>query len=160
MNIIPLMQQGFAGSSKRLTKIAENFLGDDIFFRPYDKVNHMAWEVGHLAAIRNTIIKLLNPTEKLAFFENERIMFAPETPLQPNETFPPMVDMLTAFQQRGERIVELLNNLTEDQWKSESPFKLPFGTTVGSQIWTFFLHESYHLGEIVYLKNIMMRVKE
>lgn len=160
MNIIPLMQQGFAGSNRRLAKIADNFSGDEIFFRPYDKVNHFAWEVGHLAFIRNTIIKLLNPTEKLAFFENERTMFAPGTPLQPSETFPPILDMLTAFQQRGERIIELLNNLTQEQWESESPFKLPFGTTVGSQVWTFFIHESFHLGEISYLKNIMIRVKE
>jgi uncharacterized damage-inducible protein DinB len=160
MNIVPLMQKGFAGSSKRIAKISENFLGDEIFFRPYDKVNHLAWEVGHLASVRNTIIKLLNPTEKLAFFENERIMFAPGTPLQPNETFPPFEVMLTALQQRGERIIELLNTLTQEHWDSESPFKLPMGTTRGSQIWVFFLHESFHIGEVSYLKNIMLRTKE
>ena len=159
MNIIPLMQQGFAGSSKKLIKTAENFSGDEIFFRPYDKVNHLAWEVGHLAYIRNTIIKLLNPSEKLEFFENERMMFAPGTPLQSNENFPPIVDMLTALQTRGERIIELLNGLTQEHWDSESPFKLPFGTTVGSQIWTFFLHESFHVGEVSYLKNILIRNK-
>ena len=71
MNIIPLMQEGFVGSSKRLSKISENFSGDEIFFRPYDKVNHAAWEIGHLASIRNTIIKLLNPTEKLEFFDGK-----------------------------------------------------------------------------------------
>jgi DinB superfamily len=159
MDIIPLMQKGFAGSSKRITKISENFSGDDIFFRPYEKVNHLAWEVGHLASIRNTIIKLLNPAEKLEFFENEKVMFAPGVPLQSNETFPPFEVMLTAFQQRGERIIELLNNLTEEHWESESPFKLPIGISRGSQIWTFFLHESFHLGEISYLKNIMLRIK-
>ena len=159
MNIIPLMQQGFAGSSKRLAKISENFSGDEIFFRPYDKVNHAAWEIGHLASIRNTIIKLLNPSEKLDFFENERMMFAPGTPLQSNETFPPIVDMLTALQIRGERIIELLNGLTQEHWDSESPFKLPFGTTVGSQVWVFFLHESFHIGEISYLKTILVRTK-
>ena len=153
------MQQGFAGSSKRLTKMSESFSGDEIFFRPYDKVNHLAWEVGHLAAVRNTIIKLLNPSEKLEFFENERIMFAPGTPLQSNETFPPIVNMLTVLQTRGERIIELLNGLTQEHWDSESPFKLPFGTTVGSQIWTFFLHESFHIGEVSYLKNILLRNK-
>ncbi len=159
MNIIPLMQQGFAGSSKRLAKMSESFSDDGIFFRPYDKVNHLAWEIGHLATIRNTIIKLLNPNEKLIFFENERIIFAPGTPLQPDGTFPPIVDMLAALQNRGERIIELLNGLTQEQWDSESPFKLPFGTTVGSQIWTFFLHESFHLGEVSYLKNILIRNK-
>jgi hypothetical protein len=160
MDIIPLMQKGFAGSSKRIAKISENFSGDEIFFRPYDKVNHLAWEVGHLAYVRNTITKILNPAEKLSFLENEKLIFAPGTPLLSNETFPPFEQILTAFQQRGERIIELLNNLTEEHWESESPFQLPMGTTRGSQIWTFFLHESFHLGEISYLKNIMLRIKE
>jgi hypothetical protein len=159
MNIIPLMQQGFASSSKRVAKMAENFSGDEIFFRPYDKVNHFAWEVGHLAFIRNTIIKLLNPTEKLESVGNERIIFAPGTPLQANVMFSPLDESVEALQKRGDRIVELLANLTQEHWDSESPFKLPFGTTVGSQVWVFFMHESFHLGEMSYLKNILVRNK-
>jgi hypothetical protein len=159
MNIIPLMQQGFASSSKRVAKMAENFSGDEIFFRPYDKVNHFAWEVGHLAFIRNTIIKLLNPTEKLESVGNERIIFAPGTPLQANVMFSPLDESVEALQKRGDRIVELLTDLTQEHWDSESPFKLPFGTTVGSQVWTFFMHESFHLGEMSYLKNILVRNK-
>jgi DinB superfamily len=159
MNIIPLMQQGFAGSSKRVSKMAENFSGDEIFFRPYDKVNHFAWEVGHLAFIRNTIIKLLNPTEKLESVGNERIIFAPGTPLQANDMFSTLEESVEALQKRGDRIVELLADLTQEQWDSESPFKLPFGTTVGSQVWVFFMHESFHLGEMSYLKNILVRNK-
>jgi hypothetical protein len=104
MNIIPLMQQGFASSSKRVAKMAENFSGDEIFFRPYDKVNHFAWEVGHLAFIRNTIIKLLNPTEKLESVGNERIIFAPGTPLQANDMFSTLEESVEALQKRGDRI--------------------------------------------------------
>jgi hypothetical protein len=159
MNIIPLMQQGFASNSKRVANMAENFSGDEAFFRPYDKVNHLAWEIGHLAFIRNTMIKLLNPSEKLESLENERINFTPGTPLQPNEMYASISENVEALHKRGERIIELLANLTQEQWDSESPFKLPFGTTVGSQIWRFFMHESFHLGEISYLKNIMMRNK-
>ncbi len=159
MNLIPLMQQGFASTSKRITKISENFIGDEVFFRPYDKVNHLAWEIGHLAFVRNTIIKLLNPSEKLENFDNERAIYFPGTPLQPNEMFPPISEIIGAFQKRGERIIELLPTLTQEHWDAESPFKLPIGETVGQQIWVFFLHESSHLGEIAYLKTIMMRVR-
>ncbi len=160
MNIIPLMQQTFASTSKRVAKMAENFSGDEAFFRPYDKVNHMAWEIGHLAFIRNTIIKILNPAEKLESFGNERVNFAPGTSLQPNEMYSAIPETVEVLQKRGERIIELLTNLTQEQWDSESQFKLPFGTTVGSQIWVFFMHESFHLGEISYLKNILVRNKE
>lgn len=160
MNIIPLMQQGYESNSKRVAKIAENFTGDEAFFRPYDKVNHLAWEVGHLAFIRNTIIKLLNPSEKLESYENERVNFAPGTPIQPNEMYAPMPEITDIFQKRGKRIIELLANLTPEYWDAESPYKLPFGTTIGSQIWNFFMHESFHLGEISYLKNIVVRTKD
>ena len=160
MNIIPLMQQGFASNSKRVAKMAENFSGDEAFFRPYDKVNHLTWEIGHLTFIRNTIIKLLNPSEKLESLENERFNFTPGTPLQPNERYASISESVEALQKRGERIIELLASLTQEQWDSESLFKLPFGTTVGSQIWTFFTHESFHLGEISYLKNIVVRNRE
>ena len=160
MNIIPLMQQGFATNSKRVAKMADNFSGDEVFFRPYDKVNHLAWEIGHLAFIRNTVIKLLNPSENLESYENERVNFALGTPLQPNEMYASIPDITVVLQKRGDRIGVLLTNLTQEHWDSESPYKLPFGTTVGSQIWTFFMHESFHLGEISYLKNILVRNKE
>lgn len=159
MNIIPLMQQEFASSSKRVAKMTENFSGDEVFFRPYDKVNHLAWEIGHLAFIRNTVIKLLNPLEKLESYENERANFTPGTPLQSNEMYASITEVITLFQKRGDKIGVLLADLTQEHWDSESPFKLPFGTTVGSQIWTFFMHESFHLGEISYLKNILVRNK-
>lgn len=159
MNIIPLMQQEFASTSRRVAKMAENFSSDEAFFRPYDKVNHLAWEIGHLAFIRNTIIKILNPSEKLEGFGNERVNFAPGTPLQANKMYGTIPENVEILQKRGERIIELLTNLTQKQWDSESQFKLPFGTTVGSQIWTFFMHESFHLGEISYLKNIVVRNK-
>ena len=153
------MQQGFASNSKRVAKMAENFSGDEVFFRPYDKVNHLAWEIGHLAFIRNTIIKILNPSEKLEVFGNERVNFAPGTPLQANEMYETIPENVEILQKRGGRIIELLTNLTQEQWDFESQFKLPFGTTVGSQIWVFFMHESFHLGEISYLKNIVVRNK-
>ena len=157
MNIIPLMQQGFASTSRRVARMAENFSEDEIFFRPYDKVNHLAWEIGHLAFIRNTIIKLLNPSEKLEVFGNERTNFAPATPLQTNEMYASVSESVEVLHRRGERIIELLTNLTQEQWDAESPYKLPMGTTVGSQIWAFFMHESFHVGEISYLKNIVVR---
>ena len=160
MNIIPLMQQGFTASSKRVVKMAENFSDDEAFFRPYDKVNHLAWEIGHLAFIRNTIIKLLNPSEKIDSYENERTNFTPGTPLQSKEMYASIPEITNIFQKRGEKIVELLANLNQEHWDAESPFKLPIGTTVGSQIWVFFMHESFHLGEISYLKNILIRNKE
>jgi hypothetical protein len=159
MNTTELMQKGFATNTKRIAKVLSQFEGDKVFFRPYDKVNHISWTIGHLAFVRNTIIKILNPTEKLQFFDNEKTLYAPGTPLQANEAYPAAEILMRAYEQRGERIVELLNGLDQAKWDSESPFQFPFGNTVGVQVWTFFKHESEHLGEMVYLKNIATRIE-
>ena len=83
----------------------------------------------------------------------------PQVRHQANEMYATIPENVEILQKRGERIIELLANLTQEQWDAESPYKLPFGTTVGSQIWTFFMHESFHVGEISYLKNIVVRNK-
>lgn len=157
MELIPLMQKGFASNSSRIAKITEQFQPQEAYFRPYNHVNHLAWELGHLAFVRNTIIKLLDSSAKLESFDHERTLFSPGASLMPEEMYPTLEALIEVFNQRGERIVALLNTLTQEHWDSQSPFQLPFGNTVGIQIWAFFLHESTHLGEISYLKNIVIR---
>lgn len=160
MDLTKLLQKGFASSSKRVAKFCEGISPEESFFRPHDKVNHLAWEVGHTAFVRNTIIKLLNPAEKLDFFENERTMFAPQTPLSPNEMFPALEVMVENYQKRGQRILELLESVTPEHWASTSPYNLPFlGVTIGDHVEGFFLHEQQHLGEMSIVKNIVIRLR-
>lgn len=160
MQLIPFLQKGFATSSSRIAKIASEMKGDEVFFRPYDKVNHLIWELGHLTFVRNTIIKLLNPTEKLSTYEGERDAFAPGMSLIPNQEYPKFEEIVVFFNNRGERIIELLQTVTAERWETESPFKLPFGKTVGEQVSSFLLHENTHYGEMSYLKNIIVRLRD
>ncbi|MEA5256171.1 DinB family protein [Arcicella aquatica] len=159
MQLIPFLQKGFALSNSRITKLASLINQEEAFFRPYDKVNHFTWELGHLTFVRNTIIKLLNPSEKLSTFHNERITFAPGTALLEDEMYPPLDSLVATFQQRGERIIALLAEINQERWDIESPYKLPAGNTVGDQVSFFLLHENTHYGEMSYLKNIIVRLR-
>jgi len=159
MQLIPFLQKGFAVSNNRITKLASLINQEEAFFRPYDKVNHFTWELGHVTFVRNTIIKLLNPTEKLSAFDNERITFAPGTALLNNEMYPTLDNLVATFQQRGERIIALLAEINQEKWDTESPYKLPAGNTVGDQVSFFLLHENTHYGEMSYLKNIIVRLR-
>ncbi len=159
MQLIPFLQKGFATSSSRIAKIASEMKGDEVFFRPYDKVNHLAWELGHLTFMRNTIIKILNPAEKLSVYEGEKEAFAPGTSLLANDAYTKMEDLISVFQTRGERIITLLTEITPEQWEAESIIKLPFGKTVGEQVSFFLLHENTHYGEMSYRKNIIVRLR-
>ncbi|MFC0184368.1 DinB superfamily protein [Pseudarcicella hirudinis] len=157
MQIHSLMQTGFAQNSRLISGICEDVTKEEAFFRPYELVNHLSWEVGHLAFVRNTLIKLLEPTEKLIKFDNEIQLFTPNTPLLQDELFPSLPILNTVFAERGEKVIDLLGKVSEEHLKKESPFKLSAGKTIGEQLWTFFLHESVHYGEMFYLKNIIKR---
>ncbi|WP_044171812.1 DinB family protein [Flectobacillus major] len=160
MDFIQFIQKGLSNNNAKVAKIYQDVSPEELFFRPYSKVNHLAWELGHIAFVRNTLIKLLNPDEKLSLFSNEKVIFAPKTPLQPNEVFPPLEELLNAFSQRGEQLLVLLSQASPQHLASVSPFNLPFvGVTVEEQLSTFFLHEYQHLGEIGYLKNIITRLR-
>lgn len=159
MQLIPFLQKGFATSNSRINKLTSLITQEEAFFRPYDKVNHLTWEIGHLTFIRNTIIKILNPAEKLSYFDHEKETFAPGTSLLANEMYPSVEELQHHFQQRGERIIELLAEINQEKWDTESTIKLSFGSTVGEQVSFFLLHENTHYGEMSYLKNIIIRLR-
>ncbi|MBP6385732.1 MAG: DinB family protein [Pseudarcicella sp.] len=158
--LISLLQKSFSQNTQMLNSLAKKFEGEDVFFRPYQLVNHLAWQIGHLTFVRNTIIKIIQKDMILNLLPLEKENFMPGTPLPNNQAFPSIEEMLKAFDERGQTITVLLENIDSEKWHSESPFKIPIGNTIGEQIWGFLAHENRHLGEICYLKNIMVRNKE
>ena len=69
------LQKGFASNSKRIAGFCEGINETEAVFRPYDKVNHLKWEMGHITNTRFTLIKLLSAVEKPALMPNENELF-------------------------------------------------------------------------------------
>lgn len=131
------------------------------FFQPYGNVNSLTWELGHLTFIRNTLVKLLNPEEKLNLLPNERGLFGPGSTIEAPENYPAPDVLLAEFTARGERVNQLLDLTTEARWDAPSPFVVPnMEQTVGGQLFGFMLHERMHLGEVVVLRNIILKNRE
>ncbi len=156
-----LLQPAYAFHTRKLPELLALFSSDEWFFQPYGNVNHLAWELGHVTFIRNTLIKLLNPEEKLTLMPDERALFAPGAKLAAPAAYATPEAMLAEFNRRGERVDELLGSVTAERWNAPSPFTIPnMQPTVGAQLFGFLLHERMHLGEMIVLKNIILKNRE
>jgi uncharacterized damage-inducible protein DinB len=152
--------KGYGSNTKRISAFCEGISETESIFRPYDKVNHLKWEMGHLTNTRNTLISLLATDGKLAEFPNEATLFGygskPEA-----DNYPSLEAIVSAYKQRGEKLIELLGATSPEVFITESPIKIPsLGNTIGEQLYFFMLHEVHHRGEINYLTNLIKRLRE
>lgn len=158
---IELLRQGYELNTKRIAETFAKLSETERHFRPFGNVNSFVWELGHLNFTRNTLIKLLNPAEKLTVIPGERDLFGFGSQPQAPEAYPHPDDLLAAFQARGARLVELLGTVSEEYWQASSPYPFPnMPPTVVGQVFGLLLHERMHLGEMNVLRNIVVKNRE
>ncbi len=155
-----LLKKSYQHSTKRITAACEGITATEATFRPYDKTNSLLWEVGHLMFFRNTICKILNPAEKLESMPHEKEMFGFGSTQFAATDYPSLSEILAKYQQRGERVYELLDAVSAEHLAAESPLKIPvLGVTVANQIFSLLLHEANHYGELNFVKTLIHRLR-
>lgn len=154
------LQKGHSLNTRKIVKFAEGLSQEEALFRPYDAVNNFLWNLGHATSVRNTIIKILNPTAQLDVYKNERELFGKDSVLQPNEVYPALEFILEHFVKRGEQINALIEAASDEYLQQESPIKIgPDPRTNAELLWFFYNHETEHLGEMKILKNLANRLR-
>jgi uncharacterized damage-inducible protein DinB len=160
-NYLQELQRGFAQNTRNISKFIEDLSEKETLFRPYEKVNHIVWNLGHITFVRNTIIKLLDPNPSLDLFENERDLFMPGKDLMPNESYPQIGLILEHFVKRGQKISQLLGEVGDEQLQKESWLKIGSEPRTNENlVFYFYNHETEHLGEIKLLKNLTARLRK
>lgn len=154
------LQRGHSLNTRKITKFAEGLSQEEALFRPYDAVNNFLWNLGHATTVRNTIIKILNPTAQLEVYENERELFGNGSTLQANEAYPELGFILEYFVKRGEEINALAATVSDEYLAQEAFMKIsPTLQTNSELLWFFYNHECEHLGEMKILKNLVNRLR-
>lgn len=154
------LQKGHSLNTRKIVKFAEGLSQEEALFRPYDAVNNFLWNLGHATYVRNTIIKILNPTAKLDIYENEKELFGNGSALQANEAYPELSFIFEHFVKRGEEINALIETVSEEYLQQESSIKIgPDPRTNEALLWFFYNHECEHLGEMKILKNLVNRLR-
>lgn len=154
------LQKGIALNTRKISGYVADVSQDESLFRPYEKVNCLLWNLGHITMVRNTLIKILSPSTKLEIYPSENELFGRGAVLQSNDAYPSLESITEYFIKRGEILIELLANASAEHLQSEAAMKIgPNPQTNEELLFFLYNHETEHIGEIKVIKNIISRLR-
>ena len=136
----------FGGAS--LTKSLEGFSGEEWFQQPNATTNHLMFMMGHVVVVRGMALRLLG-AEWSAPWE---ALFGRGAVLTSREKYPPVKEILAAWEDLSRRVPEAVEAATPEKLASAPPPHVPtFDGTLGGVIAFLAAHEWYHVGQVAYL---------
>ena len=106
--------------------------------------NHIAWITGHLVSTRYMLGAVLGMTDTEPFPE----LFVRGKGIQ-NVRYPSMDQLIAGWEAYAGKLIETLENLSEEDLQADPPIKTPIGDPTLRGFITFLAHhEAYHIGQL------------
>lgn len=153
MDICTQLVKRFSAVSETLEKLLDGV--SDVCFTtfPGERVNNMAWQIGHITLTRTCFIEYLCPERRdaLILTDAERCLFdqGGQPPKSP-AAYPSRERLVLCFRSVDTAWIAFIKSLTPDD------LERPFGKKGDplADLMTFLLtHESYHLGQIGFIRS-------
>jgi uncharacterized damage-inducible protein DinB len=138
----------FKANTQLFEKATQGIPPDKWLTRPGDDSNHLLWVAGHVVVHRAMALKLLGgewsaPWAKL-FARGAKLV----------EQYPEAGEIVRAWDDVSHKLSESLASVSAEALAKPSPKEAPsFGGTVGGQIAFLGFHETYHVGQMSYLRK-------
>jgi uncharacterized damage-inducible protein DinB len=124
---------------------------EELWRRPGERSNSVGWLLGHIVATRYGMVALLGgnmekPSWTAAFQRGQ-------TYDRPTDG-PGIDELVEALGRTGAAIRDTLEKASDEQLSAVSPFKFPIpDDTVRGAVAFFGFHETYHVGQLAYLRK-------
>jgi uncharacterized damage-inducible protein DinB len=147
--VVGALAQLIAINDRLLGKALDGLTEEEGWRHPGD-ANPICWIVGHLTVYRNGLAKALGTGEDLPwarFFEMKS---------QPDQSAggPSLAEIRAALQGVSERLAARFEQLTDAELSAVAPRRVPIADrTVRGLIAFLAYHESYHVGQVAYLRK-------
>ena len=115
--------------------------------------NCLNWVLGHLADNRNTLLRLLGEEAILGEAHARRYGYGSEPVCGDGDDILTLEQLLTALEQGQSALAARLQNATGEELAGEVQSFLGT-TTLGQLIFFLFWHESYHVGQPEFLRQL------
>lgn len=122
---------------------------EDLFVRPLETMNHIAWQLGHLIASENFHINEVAPDSMPPLPEDFRERHAKETAASDDRsTFATKAEYLRLMEEQRAGTLAVLKGLNDEQLSQPSPESIRyFGPTIGSVFAGESAHWMMHAGQ-------------
>jgi len=125
---------------------------EDVAARPMEAGNSLHYIAGHITGARYQLARLLGVGEEFPFgtlFNAKQV-----TPRDPSE-YPPISKIQEAWKHISDKLYARMEAMTEEDLAAKSPLDLPVNdNTLASAIAFLSLHESYHVGQLSYIRRL------
>lgn len=137
-------------NSNSLKKAVSDISPEEWLKRPDEKLNHIAWIVGHMAYSRSRLLHFMG-TE---WTEPELEIFGRGSKLQPDSAYPSADLLLKTWNESGHVMAAAFESASEDLLEQPATQGPPSTNGKISGTVNFMaIHETYHLGQISYLRS-------
>lgn len=127
------------------------------FEMPAPGVNHVAWQVGHLAASQVALIHVRcceQNAEDCLPTGFKDCFGRGSTPVSDSAAYPPISEIRVVFDRIQNEAIERITALPDSEWTREvGPPPHPMFTTKEGAIATAVMHETFHAGQIALLRR-------
>jgi uncharacterized damage-inducible protein DinB len=118
--------------------------------RPGNGSNHLTWILGHMITARANVPRILGKD----WSAPRKELFTRGSKLAAPEEYPESAAMKQAWQEVSQLLDASLATVSESTLTQPAPENSPsLDGTIGGYIAFFSLHESYHIGQLGYLKK-------
>ncbi len=139
-------------SDKMISMVTSDLRGDDWMHRTGEG-NHAQWLLGHLAATRRWMLRMVGAEIPVADWEQH---FGAGDRASPESDAIPPEDLKREYINSGRDVVRVLSQMTAAQ--ADAPTDKPFpdgSTTVGGMLHFLHFHEAYHLGQLGLIRRAL-----
>lgn len=142
----------FATNTKVINWQTAGLSHEDSLIQPQVRGNCLNWVLGHVVVHRDYVLEALGEEKVLGDDQASRYDRESAPIVGDEEGVLPLETLLDALSQTEERIVAALNRITPEHLQQEAPKSEP--ATVGWQVTFLWWHETYHIGQTEYLRQL------
>ena len=146
------------------TTVVRSYLRDltdeQLFIRPHEKANHLAWQLGHLIASEHTLNNMVCPDSMPPLPEGFADKHSKDAARSDDSAeFCTKSEYLAAMEEQRSGTMALLDRLSDEELEKPSPEPIQqFGATVGAVIAGQSAHWMMHAGQWVILRRQLGKV--
>jgi uncharacterized damage-inducible protein DinB len=132
----------------------EGLTPDELWTTPTDRNNAMLWIAGHLVQTRAMILQLLGETFETGW-GTQFDRGAPAATIADADRYPSHVEIQRTMREITPRLHARLASLDDAYLAGPARLQVPGTKTVSDELAFFALHESYHVGQLVYIRKAL-----
>ncbi len=126
---------------------------DDWLYQPHDKANHALWVIGHLALADDMFATLFRPDSGREPAGYKELFWFGSEPSSDRSKYPPIDEVLSYFRERRENLLNVLDNLSDEEFEAAGPPEDSGGPmagapTMGHAFYFANYHEGVHTGQL------------